>query len=237
MWTKAAVIERLIEIEKRGYIEIPQGKYRKDDGVIGQILEKLFDVEENNISLADLGKFELKGMRKKKGGNTLTLFHQTPSKGMTPIQIFDRFGYIKKSSRSDIMKKKLFTTIRGDKYNNRGFILSARSETEINLYYHDEYLSTWDLSEGKHKIDNVILAFAKTRGKFNTREESFHFAEAYLLSEPKNLSQAITAGAVVMDLCIDQPADRSKSPHDRGPHIRIPVRKLNMLFGKVEKLI
>lgn len=40
-----------------------------------------------------------------------------------------------------------------------------------------------------------------------------------------------------MDLCIDQPADGSKPVHDRGPHIRIPIRKLNALFDVVEQVL
>jgi len=236
-WTIDNVIKRLIEIEKMGFINIPEGKYRKDDGIVGQILEKQFNLKENNLRLADLGVFELKGMRKKKyKSNMLTLFHKTSTNGMTPNQIFKRFGYIKKSLRSDIMKKKLFTTIRGDKINSLGFILKAHSETKIELYYYDEYLSTWDLSEAKQKIDNIILVFAETKGKVNSNDESFHYVEAYLLSGLYDLSKSINAGAVVMDLCIDQPADESKAPHDRGPHIRIPITKLNFLYKNIKKL-
>ena len=40
-----------------------------------------------------------------------------------------------------------------------------------------------------------------------------------------------------MDLCIDQPVDGSKPIHDRGPHIRIPIKKLDTLFSLVEKVL
>jgi len=237
-WTKNMIIERLHIINKKGFIPIPDVMFRKDDGIVGQILEREFGVNENNLQLADLGTFELKGMRYKKNkANMLTLFHQTSASGLTPIQIFDKFGYIRKSNRSDVLKKKLFTTIRGDKYNSLGFILKANSENEIQLYHKDNYLSTWDLSLAKSKIDKVILAFAETKGDLNSRNEQFHYIKAYLLDGINSLSDAIRSGAVVMDLCIDQPADNSKGAHDRGPHIRIPVKKLNMLFKHVEQLL
>ena len=53
------------------------------------------------------------------------------------------------------------------------------------------------------------------------------------------LTAMIESGAVVMDLCIDQPASdfRKRAPHDRGPHIRIPLRKLTSLFENVEKIM
>lgn len=238
IWTKEMVINKLKDISEKGFISIPGNMYRSDDGVVGQILEREFEVQENNLHLADLGTYELKGMRYKKNKpNMLTLFHQTSSAGMSPIEIFNRFGYVRKSNRSDIMKKKLFTTIRGDKLNSLGFILRATGENEVELYYKDEYLASWDLTSARSKIQQVILAFAETEGSTNSPNEHFHYIKAYLLSNPCNLSQAIKAGAVVMDLCIDQPADGSKSPHDRGPHIRIPIKKLEYLFENVEELL
>ncbi|MDR0852832.1 MAG: MvaI/BcnI family restriction endonuclease [Clostridiales Family XIII bacterium] len=237
-WYKQNVIEKMHEIEAKGFIPIPDGTFRKDDGIVGQILEREFGVAENNLHLADLGTYELKGMRYKKNKpNKLTLFHKTSSMGMSPIEIFDRFGYIRKSNRSDQMKKKLFTTIKGDKENNLGFILTAHNESKIELHYQNEYLATWDLTEAKNKLDRVILAFAETTGKTNARDEKFHYIKAYILSGVKNLSDAISSGAVVMDLCIDQPADKSKGAHDRGPHIRIPIKKLNDLFETVEEIL
>lgn len=238
LWTKDLVIERLRTITEKGYLPIPDGKFREDDGVVGQILEKEFGINENNIHLADLGTFELKGMRYKRNKpNMLTLFHQKPAKGLTTNAIFNRFGYIKQSHRSDMMKKKLFTTIRGDKLNNLGFILKANGENEINLYWNDEYLSTWDLTEGRKKIAQVILVFADTTGVVNSHNEQFHYTKALFLKDLKNMSDAINSGAVVMDLCIDQPADGSKGMHDRGPHIRIPIRKLNHLFECIETIL
>ena len=105
------------------------------------------------------------------------------------------------------------------------------------MFYHDEYLATWDLSSGEQKIHQVLLALAETRGTANSINEEFHYIRAYILSAPKDIYEAITAGAVVMEFCIDQPADGSKAPHDRGPHIRIPVKKLNTLFDSVERIL
>ena len=238
IWTKEDVIEKLNNIQNKGFISIPNNMYRSDDGIVGQILEREFGVKENNLHLADLGTYELKGMRNKKNKpNMLTLFHQTSSAGMSPIEIFNQYGYIRKSKRSDVMKKKLFTTIRGDKANKLGFMLHPIEENKIELYHNDRYLSSWDLTNSKEKIQKVILSFAETDGKTNSIDEKFHYMKAYLLSNPCNFSHAISNGAVVMDLCIDQPADGSKSPHDRGPHFRIPIKKLHYLFENVEELL
>lgn len=102
---------------------------------------------------------------------------------------------------------------------------------------YNEYLATWDLTSGIDKIQQILLAFAETIGPRNTKEEQFHYVKAYILSSPRNIYRAISNGAVVMELCIDQPADGSKPVHDRGPHIRIPVKKLSMLFDNVEQIL
>lgn len=237
-WTKEQVISRLKEIESKGYIPVPSGMYRNDDGIVGQILEREFEVNENNLHIADLGTYELKGMRIKKGkSSTLTLFHQTSTAGMTPIQIFDRFSYVRASQRDGTLKRKLFTTIYGNKENSLGFILMPSGTSNVDLYYKDEYIARWDLSRGLEKIQQVLLAFAETTGRRNTEDECFHYVKAFILSSPKNIYKAISEGAVIMDLCIDQPADGSKAVHDRGPHIRIPVRKLSSLFDVVEQIL
>lgn len=239
-WTKDNVVKKMEEIRDKGFISVPEDMFRKDDGIVGQILEREFGVAENNLHLADLGTYELKGMRKKKNkSSTLTLFHQTSTAGLTPNQIFDRFSYEKPSQRDGSLKRKLFTTIYGNKVNSLGFILRGNGDASIDLYYRDEYLATWDLTNGSGKIKQVLLALAETRGTANSKNEQFHFVEAYILSSPKNIYDAIESGAVVMDLCIDQPASdfRKKAPHDQGPHIRIPLRKLNSLFENVEKIM
>ena len=239
-WTKERVIAKIKEISEKGFIPIPAGTYRKDDGIIGQVLEREFGVPENNIHLADLGTYELKGMRlSKKKTRKLTLFHQTSTSGMTPTEIFERFSYERPSRRDGSLMRKLFTAIKGNRKNNLGFTLKVSGEAAVELYHQEEYLATWDLADGEGKINQILLAMAETTGKVNSKEERFHFIKAYILSSPKNIYEAITKGAVVMELCIDQPvADfGKKAPHDRGPHIRIPIKKLNLLFDSVEQIL
>lgn len=239
-WTKEKVVQKMEELRDKGFIRVPADMFRKDDGIVGQLLEREFGVVENNLHLADLGTYELKGMRKKKNKtSTLTLFHQTSTAGLTPNQIFDRFSYEKPSQRDGALRRKLFTTIYGNKVNRLGFILRGSGDASVDLFFQDEYLATWDLTSGHGKIKQVLLALAETRGAANSKDEAFHFVEAFILSSPKHIYDAIESGAVVMDLCIDQPASdfRKKVPHDRGPHIRIPIRKLNSLFDSVEKIM
>lgn len=165
-WTKEKIIQKMKEIRDKGFIRIHEDMFRKDDGVVGQILEHEVGVAENNLHLADLGAYELKGMRKKKNNKAsmLTLFHQTSTSGLTPNQIFDRFGYEKPSQRDGTIKRKLFTTIYGNKINSLGFILRGNGCANVDLYYRDEYLATWDLTSGYGKIKRFYLLWQRREG-------------------------------------------------------------------------
>ena len=64
IWTLPKVKKKLAEIRDKGFITIPTEMFRTDDGIVGQIIEREFGIAENNLSVGDLGEFELKGMRK-----------------------------------------------------------------------------------------------------------------------------------------------------------------------------
>lgn len=234
-WTLEAVCAKIQQLKESRYISVPKEMFRRDEGVVGQLLEREFGVKENNLSVRDLGTFELKGMRENSG--TMTLCHKKPVVGLTPIEIFERFGY-KTPSRRDpsVLKKKLFTTVKNAP-NNRGLWLTAKGKTEVEMYHGEEFICRWDLSEQLNKIERVILVEAKTVGKTGSEEERFHYTRAYLLEGLRSLVDLIQEGILVIDFCIDQKVGDSRGPHDRGPHIRIPRKKLETAYGKTTRII
>lgn len=236
LWTLPAVKEKLIEIKDRGFIPIPEDMFRTDDGIVGQIIEREFNVEENNLSVGDLGEFELKGMRAH--SNTLTLCHKTTTRGMTPNQIFDRFGYVRASLRNpSVMKKKLFMTITGDRLNKRGFILKSKNTNEIDLYHETEFIAGWNIEEQLEKIEKVILVIADTQGKANSLEEKFHYKEAFLMSGLNPINHLVNDAVIKIDLCIDKVVGDERQPHDRGPHIRVSKANLKKAYTTMAKIL
>lgn len=236
MWTLENIKKQLEITYKKGFIGKDETlvEYRHDDGAIGQILEKEFNVKENNLTVADLGEFELKGMRR--NSNTLTLCHKRTENGLSPIGVFDRFGYVRRSLRNpNVLKKKFFATITGKKQNNHGLRLMSNKQNRITMTYKEtEFICDWNLEDSLQKINSIILVFADTIGVTNSAEEKFHYKEGYLLKNLKDLSTLVNYGNVVIDFCIDKPLDEKKAPHDRGPHIRIPKRKLFESYESVQ---
>lgn len=245
-WRLKQIRNKLKEIEKKGLIPIPKDTHRNDDGIVGQILEREFGVVENNISLGDLGKFELKGIRRK--SSNITLSHKTPDSGMTPIQIFHKFGYLRDSkSKPGVKKKNFFVVINGKKENPRGFILKSTGLNTIQLIHRDKVtgnintICSWNLKNSLTKMNKIILVTADTKGKTKAKDEEFHYKEALLLHKLKPLKELIEAGIIVIEFSIDQEisADGSgvKSPHDRGPHIRVAKRYLKKTYKRIIKII
>ncbi|MGA2915344.1 MAG: MvaI/BcnI family restriction endonuclease [Sedimentisphaerales bacterium] len=235
IWTREQIQKRLLEIKAKGFLPIPDGMYRRDEGIVGQILEREFNIKENNISVRDLGSFELKGMRET--SSKLTLCHKKTDNGLSPIEVFDRFGYEKPSNRDKlILKKKLFTTVTS-KPNKLGLRLVPFDDTRIDMYHNSEFICSWNLSESLEKINAILLVFAETKGATASRDELFHFTIAHFIQNLKPLSTLVSSNIIVIDFCIDKQVDSSKSPHDRGPHIRIPKSKLFMAYEFNEKIL
>jgi hypothetical protein len=76
IFTKEALISELIAICNDGWIE----SCRKpgNDGAVGNTLEQLLGISENNLPLPNAAEWELKGQRRKTR-SLVTLFHKDPS--------------------------------------------------------------------------------------------------------------------------------------------------------------
>jgi len=240
IWTIEAITTKLAEIKAKGFIGIPSIMFRSDEGVVGQILEREFNIKENNLRVSDLGEFELKGMRQK--SSTLTLCHRKPETGLNPIQIFDRFGYVRASNRDkSIMKKKLFCTVTGKGFNSLDFILKPDKQSDrqsyIDLFYKDEFICQWNLTDALEKMNKLILVIAETQGKTNSKDEKFHYIDGFLFNGLKPINELVNTGKIVIDFCIDQELNSTKGPHDRGPHVRIPKKQLKSAYQEVRVIL
>ena len=60
IYTKKALIKKLKEISKKGWI--PNAR-KENHGGVGNTLEDLLGIKENNFSLPDIGEIELKAKR------------------------------------------------------------------------------------------------------------------------------------------------------------------------------
>src|SRR3989338_9217144 len=72
--SKEELLQKLKEIKKRGWVHTNRSK---NDGAVGNTLEDLLNIPENNLAIANTLDWELKAQRIKTTSLT-TLFHQDP---------------------------------------------------------------------------------------------------------------------------------------------------------------
>ena len=75
IYIKASLIETLTAIRDRGWIPTSR---KNNDGGIGNTLEELLGIAENNLPLPNAAEWELKAQRKQTNA-LITLFHMEPS--------------------------------------------------------------------------------------------------------------------------------------------------------------
>ena len=75
-YTKQSLITELLAIRAKGWI--PSGRKKTNSGAVGNTLEDLLGIEENNLPLPNASEWELKTQRRKTS-SLLTLFHMEPS--------------------------------------------------------------------------------------------------------------------------------------------------------------
>ena len=107
VYTKDELVERLSEFRDRGWITLTSHRQDKDGG-LGNTLEDLLEIPENNIPIADYGQFELKTHRTS-SNSLISLFRFEPKPGeMVPKLIRDygwpipKYGPMERSLRIDI---------------------------------------------------------------------------------------------------------------------------------------
>jgi hypothetical protein len=95
---KNELISKLKKISTKGYIQIlfPRNK----NGGAGNTLEKLLEIKENNISLPDLGKIELKTINITNRNGLISLFNfNNKVWKMAQLEAIEKYGSCNKDGR------------------------------------------------------------------------------------------------------------------------------------------
>lgn len=234
MKSEKQLLAKLKEIKTKGFIKT----HRAHDTGIGKTFEDLLGIKENNLRLPDVGEVELKAKRLD-SASMLTLATKSPEpRGVNKI-LFENYKYLDQEHCYC-----LHSTVCGSKTNPQGFRLNIE-DNKLILENKNNIKAYWPInvfdSVLKSKSDKILLVFAETRGERKTSSESFHYVEAYLLSDlnKKKFKNAIRNDKLKVDIRIGiYRSGKSKGKyHDHGTGFRIDKRNLLKLFNKYEKLI
>lgn len=150
---KGELLDRLQAILQGGWFDT---RDQDADGKVGNTLEDLLGLEENNFSLPDIGEYELKTKRRKTGSLT-SLFHFDPfprqnypacSRRCSPVQGFllPEFGWQHKKYENE---KSFRVTLSGEDWQPRGFRINVdRNDQRIYIEFDKNQVNTNVLKAG-----------------------------------------------------------------------------------------
>lgn len=131
IYTKASLIKKLKEISKSEWILCGR---QGNVGGIGNTLEDLLGISENNLPILNAAEWELKTQRLGSGSLT-TLFHMEPSPTalrFVPQLLLPHYGWLNKESGKKYPKGELSfrQTINGNNHSDRGFKVEIDTNEE-----------------------------------------------------------------------------------------------------------
>lgn len=224
----------LQELKEKGFLP----SQRQGATGIGYTLETLFDLQETNIPIPDIGgRVEIKTVRRD-SQSLITLF--TFNRGVWYIkqkELIQRYGYLDKKGRYALKR-----TIFYGKQNSQGLSIEIdESQNTIHLIdmENNKILATWDVYVivGKFLTKLSRLLFIIADRNLEDGQEFFHYNEAYLLLKPSahNFLRAFKKSLIGIDLRMH--LKENESVRNRGTAFRINEKDLVELYENKRRLI
>jgi hypothetical protein len=166
IYKKEDLIKALIKIKNKGWIKT---KRPGNDGGIGNTLEDLLGISENNLAIANTVDWELKTQRKDTG-SLVTLFHLDPeprkpvtivAKHVLPIYGWKHQEAGKKYPKTEMSFR---ATLTGNRITDRGFSIKVNSiKSRVELVFdsnktddrHKKWLKSTLLKLGEKSVTPI----------------------------------------------------------------------------------
>lgn len=219
---------RFAEIKKQGWVKTK----RKGNTGIGQTLEQLLELEENNFSLPDLGFAELKTHRIG-SSSMITLFtFDKKAWKIDTLEAVRKYGTKNKNGRLGLYFTLSFIP------NQSGLFLKIENKSISVCHTSGEVLVQWNtetlLQQFKGKMPSLVFVHAQSEMRDGV--EWFKYERAELLTEPstEQFLEQIKKGNIVVDLRLH---DRgSSSARNHGTAFRTREDTLSSLFKNLREL-
>lgn len=251
-YTKPELIDMLISITKEGWIK--SGR-QGNVGGIGNTLEDLLGIKENNLPIPNAAEWELKCHRI--GSSSLTtLFHMEPSPrsmNIVPSILLPKYGWQHKLANDKYGEEEMSfrLTINALGRSDRGFtVVVNKRERKVMISFdrksvdirHSEWLSTvsrridlkeldpqpyWGFDDLFHKAGTKLLNcfYVEAQSKIEDGVEYFKYEKIKMLSK-FSLERLIQA---IEDGLIFVDFD-ARTGHNHGTKFRFKLNRINELY-------
>lgn len=258
IYTKESLIAALREIRDRGWI--PNARPGNDGG-IGNTLEDLLGIEENNFPIPNASEWELKCQRLNTT-SLVTLFHLEPSPRacrFVPNMLLPKYGWPhKEAGRSYPTTEMSFRqTISGAARSDRGFtVVVDRENRKVLISFdatavdtkHFQWLKTverriglgeldpqpyWGFDDLEHKAGSKLLNcfFVQAETKRENGQWFFKYSKIFILKSFQ--LEGLLRGLEQGFVFIDFDA---RTGHNHGTKFRLRSNKLLELYESVQEI-
>jgi hypothetical protein len=261
IYTKESLIKKLKEISEQGWIE--NGRHGNDGG-IGNTLEDLLGIEENNLPIPNAAEWELKTQRLKTSSLT-TLFHIEPSPRaikFVPSIFLPNYGWRhqKAGDKYPDTERSFRMTIHGNSRSDRGFkVVIDNVEKKVKISFdkkfvgerHSEWLSAVEKNIGLEELDpQPYWGFDDLEHKAGTKLLNAFYVQAAVKKDKVTKKEFYHYSKVLMlqkfnfkgflnqleagNILIDFDA---RTGHNHGTKFRLKQNCLPELYEKVTEII
>jgi len=259
IYTKLALIEKLKEISAMGWI--PNARHGNAGG-IGNTLEDLLGIKENNLPIPNAAEWELKAQRIDSSSLT-TLFHIEPSPRairFVPQTLLPKYGWAHQENGNKYSKGEMSfrQTIHGQSPSDRGFkVVIDRGERKVLISFdaqsvdirHKKWLAEvkkrigigelnpqpyWGFDDLEHKAGTKLLNafYVQAEVKKDKKKESYHYTKVMMLQ--KFDFDGFLKALEEGKVLVDFDA---RTGHNHGTKFRLRQDYLPMLYEKTTKVI
>src|SRR3989338_604397 len=210
IYTKASLTKKLKEIAAMGWI---LNERHENHGGVGNTLEDLLGIKENNLPIPNAAEWELKTQRID-SGSLCTLFHIEPSPRaikFVPKVLLPKYGWAHKEDGKKYPKgeKSYRQTIQGNSRSDRGFkVVIDRKERKILISFdagsvdirHKKWLEAvkkrvglgelnpqpyWGFDDLEHKAGTKLLNafYVQAEVKIVRKKEHYHYTKVMMLQK------------------------------------------------------
>src|SRR5688500_966869 len=139
---KEELLAKLKAIQNRNWIHTNRSK---NDGAVGNTLEDLLEIPENNLAIANTVDWELKAQRKKTS-SMITLFHLDPHprkpESVVARVLLPNYGWAHKEAgkKHPANEMSFRATLNGSTYTDRGIKISVDSvNRRVNIVFNPKH--------------------------------------------------------------------------------------------------
>lgn len=259
IYTKPALIKKLKEISAMGFVSNAR---RGNAGGIGNTLEDLLGIKENNLPIPNAAEWELKAQCLDSTSLT-TLFHIEPSPRailFVPQILLPKYGWAHQESGKKYSKGEMSfrQTIHGNSCSDRGFkVVVDRKERKILISFdskrvdsrHKNWLKSvekrvglrelnpqpyWGFDDLEHKAGTKLLNcfYVQAEVKIERKKEYYHYTKVAMLQ--KFSFEGFLKALEEGKILVDFDA---RTGHNHGTKFRMRQNCLPMLYQKATNIL